>query len=455
MFAAKAGSADAAGQRGFPMDANEISVEQRRKALVDAFLNDRGLLHLTESAAEILGNPVLVVDPTYHNAARAGFVLDESDDSAFAQTTRAELARDDTIIEEGVRYILEEGIDEELARAKSPVVRLNAVYGLKTMTSTIMVHGTCLGRAMMIEHDRPFTETDAELFTLFVRLVAQELQKAGFLTLGGPQQGPYFLGRLLDDEHPNPISCARRMRLVGFSPLSDLFVVCIRSPHRALDPRSAEGIRGQLQAMLHHSLITLYEGELVALVSRADAPRLPESDEKTLARAALSNGLVVGVSNVFREVTDVRPHLAQARAAVRYGSTYTKIMDDTHVYRYCEYTYMEMLDICNDHINLMNYVHPAIWDLWQHDQEHESELVETLFAFMQNGCNTAKTASLLSLHKNTLLYRLNRIKDVTNNDLRSGEDLFLFHLSIRVLIYLRIFEPRTKPRTSQDLHSLK
>ncbi len=437
------------------MNASETTVEQARRTLVNALLADRGLGHLAEVAADVLGNPVLVVDPTYHNAARGGFSVDDADDSPFARITRAELASGDTMLDEGVRYILEEGIDEELARAKAPVVRMNAVYGLKTMTSTVMVHGTCLGRAMMVEHDNPFGDADAEIFALFVRLVAQELQKAGFLTLGGPQQGPYFLGRLLDDEHPNPISCARRMQLVGFSPLPDLFVVCVRGRKGALDRRSAESIRGQLQAMLHHSLATLYEGELIALVSRSDAPRLPEGDEATLARVALSNDLVVGVSNEFREVTDIRAHLEQARAAVRYGSTYTKILDDTHVYRYCEYTYMEMLDICNDHINLMNYVHPAIWDLWQHDQEHESELVETLFAFMQNGCNTAKTASLLSLHKNTLLYRLNRIKDVTNNDLRSGEDLFLFHLSIRVLIYLRIFEPRTKPRTSQDLHSLK
>lgn len=435
------------------MDASETTIEQARNALVEALLADRGLTHLTEAAAEVLGNPVLVVDPTYHNTARGGFAFEDSDDSEFARITRAEQASGDVMLPEGVRYILDEGIDEELARAKAPVVRRNAIYGLNTMTSTIMVHGTCLGRAMMIEREHPFSDADAELFSLFVRLAAQELQKAGFLTLGGPQQGPYFLGRLLDDEHPNPMSCARRMQLVGFSPLPDLFVVCVRRGAGALDARSAESIRGQLQGLLHHSLATLYEGELVALVSRADAPRLPDADEATLARVALANGLVVGVSNEFREVTDIRAHLAQARAAVRYGSTYTKILDDTHVYRYCEYTYMEMLDIANDHINLMNYVHPAIWGLWEHDQAHDSELVETLFAFMQNGCNTAKTASLLSLHKNTLLYRLNRIKDVTNNDLGSGEDLFLFHLSIRTLIYLGIFEPRTKPHTSQDLHN--
>ena len=116
---------------------------------------------------------------------------------------------------------------------------------------------------------------------------------------------------------------------------------------------------------------------------------------------------------------------------------------------------MEMLDICNDHVNLINYCHPMIWALWEHDQAHDSELVETLFAYMQNGCNTARTAALLSLHKNTLLYRLGRIKEITGNDLASGEDLFLFHLSIRTLIYLGILEPRTRPRTSADLHCPK
>ena len=113
---------------------------------------------------------------------------------------------------------------------------------------------------------------------------------------------------------------------------------------------------------------------------------------------------------------------------------------------------MEMLDICNDHVNLMNYCHPAVWALWEYDQAHGTELVETLFAYMQNSCNTVRTSALLSLHKNTLLYRLGRIREVTGNDLASGEDLFLFHLSIRVLLYLGILETRTKPRSSADLH---
>ncbi len=104
-------------------------------------------------------------------------------------------------------------------------------------------------------------------------------------------------------------------------------------------------------------------------------------------------------------------------------------------------------------LNLMNYCHPSILALVRQDEEHGSELLETLFAYLQNSANTARTAQLLNIHKNTLLYRLGRIKEVLGNDLTSGEDLFLYHLSIRVLIYLGAFEPRARPRTSASLRA--
>ena len=435
------------------MEAGPYTRAEANERLVKALLSNRGLPHLAEVAHDLMGNPVLVVDPTYRNIARAGFEVDDADESPFACLTREELAADDMIHEKGLRYIVESGIDEELARTRGPVRRHNDVYELETLTQAITLRGVVLGHAMAIARNRPFEERDAETFSLFADLVGQELQKGSLYWMREGQAGPYFLSRLLDDEQPNPIACARNMKLVGFSPLPSLFVVCLKRSGGALDARAAESVRGQLRPFFHHSVATLYQGELVVLVSRAAGPQLSEADEAALARAAAANDLLVGISNEFTEVTDAKAHLEQARSAVRYGSGYTKILEDTHVYRYCEYTYMEMLDICNGHVNLLNYCHPAIWALWEHDQEHGSELLETLFAFMQNSCNTARTAQLLSLHKNTLLYRLNRIKEITGNDLGSGEDLFLFHLSIRALLYLGIFETRTKPRTGADLHN--
>lgn len=423
-----------------------------KQRLLEALLSDKGLKNMVDIAAAELGNPVLVADPTYHFAARSGFEISDDDDSAFARITRSETP-DESIDEEGVHYIIEQGIDEELGRSHKPVIRMNELYGLNTMTQGIMVHGVSLGRVMAIARNRSFTDADEDLFAFFTQLLGQELQKGGFLSIGNSQAGPYFLARLLDDEAPNPIATKRRMELIGLKPLPQFFVVVLRPREGIFDRRSAGSIKNQLTSFLNHSIISLYDGELVALVSRNPMAELSKEDEMVLRRIAASNDILVGISNAFSQATDARAHYAQARAAIRYGSTYTKIREDTGVYRYCEYVPMEMLDICNDHVNLISYCHPAIWVLWQHDQEHGSELVETLYAYMQNSFNTARTAALLNLHKNTLLYRLGRIKEITGNDLTSGEDLFLFHLSIRTLIYLEFVEMRARPATSESLHA--
>lgn len=424
-----------------------------RERLIAALLSDKGLDHLVAEAAEALGNPVFVVDPTHHYVARAGIDLADDDESAFARLMRQELV-DDAILDEGIEYIAQCGIDLKLAHARSPLVMYNELCELNTMTKDVTVHGVCLGRVMMVEHDHAFSDDDPTSFSLLASLIGQELQK-GVAPIGGQasREGSFFLSRLLDDEQPNPISTARRMRNVDFQPLPQLFIVVIARKDGILDVHETERIRAQAQALLVHGIATHHEGRLVALISRATCMQLPSNDEDALAGLAATNDVHVGISNAFAEITDARSHLKQADAALYYGSTFTKVADDTGVYRYCEYVYMEMLDLCNDRVNLMNYVHPSIWRLWQHDNRHDSELVETLFAYIQNASNTARTADLLSIHKNTLLYRLSRIKEICDNDLTSGEDLFLFHISIRTLIYMGFIECRTKPRSSRDLHS--
>lgn len=430
----------------------DLAQDEAERRIVGALLSDLGLQHLVNEAADVLANPLVVVDPGYHYVASGGVAPTSDDDSPYARVMREELAFGD-ILEDGVAHIEGERINERLARTRGPLVRHNTVLGLNTLTQNVVVHGICLARVMLIAHDAPFGEGDARLFALTCRAVGQELQKGEVFTMGSAQMEAYFLRRLLEDEQPTPEATARRLELLGLTPLPTLFVVTVQSPAGVLSARDEESLRAQLSPILSRSLTTSYEGGLVIVASRPDGPGLSAYDRRVLVRVAEENDVLVGVSNAFGDICEVRRHLAQARAAIRLGSAYTKVLDDPHVYLYCDYAPMELLDIANDRVNVLNYVHPSIWALLEHDRRHGSELVETLYAYMQNGCSTARTALLLCLHKNTLLYRLGRIREVMGNDLSSGEDLFLFHLSIRALLYLGLLETRTKPHTSDDLRA--
>lgn len=55
--------------------------------------------------------------------------------------------------------------------------------------------------------------------------------------------------------------------------------------------------------------------------------------------------------------------------------------------------------------------------------------------FIENGLNISKTSSALFLHRNTLVYRLDKIKELLNLDLKNFKDAFVFYLSVKSYFY--------------------
>ena len=180
----------------------------------------------------------------------------------------------------------------------------------------------------------------------------------------------------------------------------------------------------------------------MVLVSRDTEGALTEQSEGLLREVSTLNGLTVGISNCFTDIVDSRLAYDQARAAIRMGELMRAVMDEDGIYRYGDYASLHMLEVANRHTNLLGFCHPALRRLSAHDDRHGGELMDTLYCYLQVSGTTKRAADLLCLHKNTLLYRMNRIREILGCDLTSGEDQFVLQLSFRVLMYLGLFQPR-------------
>ncbi|RXT05827.1 CdaR family transcriptional regulator [Ammoniphilus sp. CFH 90114] len=58
------------------------------------------------------------------------------------------------------------------------------------------------------------------------------------------------------------------------------------------------------------------------------------------------------------------------------------------------------------------------------------ELFSTLQVFLQENLNVSETARKLYIHRNTLLYRIERFKQETGRDLRNGREAYLVYLAM-------------------------
>ena len=76
-------------------------------------------------------------------------------------------------------------------------------------------------------------------------------------------------------------------------------------------------------------------------------------------------------------------------------------------------------------------------DLMRYDDGEGTELVPTLAAYLDLGGRYDDTARALSIHRNTLRYRLSRISEISGHDLAHVDTKLNLHLALRAWRFRR------------------
>ena len=66
----------------------------------------------------------------------------------------------------------------------------------------------------------------------------------------------------------------------------------------------------------------------------------------------------------------------------------------------------------------------------------DNETLSIITTFLDSGLNLAETARILYMHRNTLVYRLEKFKNQTQLDLKKFDDAVLFRIGMMIYKYL-------------------
>ena len=76
---------------------------------------------------------------------------------------------------------------------------------------------------------------------------------------------------------------------------------------------------------------------------------------------------------------------------------------------------------------------------------NDQELVNMVEIFMQNNLNMIKTSKVANIHRNTLVYRIEKINKLLGLDIRKFEDA----VTLEILLVLKKLEVKRKKRTTK------
>ncbi len=138
--------------------------------------------------------------------------------------------------------------------------------------------------------------------------------------------------------------------------------------------------------------------------------------------------LAIGIGSLAVRVNDWR---ASYREAAQAADIARRLKADTPMYigDLGIYTFLAHPDYRDDLRALRD---STIGNLLNYEERQRADLLLTLEAFFQCHGNHTQTAELLSVHRNTLFYRMNRIAEITGLDLNQPDVRLAVHLALKI-----------------------
>ncbi len=155
---------------------------------------------------------------------------------------------------------------------------------------------------------------------------------------------------------------------------------------------------------------------------------LAEAFSAEIKRQLPQSHLAIGLGQVARDVKAWRSSYrdaVQAKAlAARLQTELPLFIGDLGVY--------QLIMSLRDREKLSDFCEHTLGALTDYDARQNADLIKTLEAFFTCHGNLSQTATTLIVHRNTLLYRMNRINEIAGIDMSRPETRLALHLALTI-----------------------
>ena len=83
--------------------------------------------------------------------------------------------------------------------------------------------------------------------------------------------------------------------------------------------------------------------------------------------------------------------------------------------------------------DIIQFAYEVLGDLLQYDRDRDSDLLGTLRTYLECGRNVKRVSEVMFTHYNTVIYRLQRIREIAGIDLDDADTMLNMHIAIKIL----------------------
>ena len=209
-------------------------------------------------------------------------------------------------------------------------------------------------------------------------------------------------------------------------------VVMILELNQEKDHSSVESVKSLFGGKSRDFITAVDEKSIIIVKELEEGEGYPEMDTLDLNKDGEDVHMAYGT--IVNELKEVSRSYKEARMALDVGKIF---FGDREVIAYSSLgigrlIYQLPIPLCKMFIR-------EIFDNKSPDDFDEETLV-TIDKFFENSLNVSETSRQLYIHRNTLVYRLDKLQKSTGLDLRVFEDAITFKIALMVVRYMKYME---------------
>ena len=372
-----------------------------------------------DKAASVLYNPIVMHDISLAFVMKAGEIPDIIENSILGEVLSKGFAMIENLSDKEHSYLqtqLREGKDIIKFQPSKKHTHETQIIAL------LRVGNEVVGSLGAVDIINPFTQGQLALIKNVKEFIELALQgEHGSLTLGNNVD--YCMDRILQGFSIEQNVVMHYLKHKGWR-INDKYVLCffkLRN-HDQIDYTIVGTLSFRIREVLKSADVFPYENGILAVARNNNNDSwLLELDN--LCHLNQSLGLVAGVSLEFNSFMNLKYAFTQAKAALN-----TNVSQPTkNIYRFSDNYIDYIFELMAISTSLPSLCHPKIVELHQCSGEKGHEFVYTLQTYLLCGRSISETARVMNIHRNTLLYRLERIRE------RIGDDFDMRDENIQLL----------------------
>lgn len=388
--------------------------------MAELSLNRRPLSELLSAGAEYLQNPIGIMNPEFKIVADYG-------GEALPDTDKAEETGD--LQTDTVNSLKNDSLYKEVEQYRRPFIFPKGALPYRSLCVNLFYKEAFAGRLSVLECKsslRPWDGFFLETLRKYVLPLYTAVQTPGSFS----DRRKALTQKLLKGEAMTEQEFFAFLREMNWPENGSYLCACISPSEADFANHTLDYFARDLERTLPGTLCAAFSDEIGVLANLEQYPEGRSEFEGCLVYSIRESNFRAGLSRVFRNLPEASFAYRQAGIALETG-----LRQNPQLWKHSfdDYALSYLMQSCTRELPARFVCSPALLLLRQKDRETGSDYYHTLKAWLEHGQNTVQTAKDLFIHRGTLIYRLDKIREMTGIDLDAWQEQMYLLFSYQLL----------------------